>query len=67
MKMVNLFMSNKSIKHFPQGFFNVSGKPDAKENGWIQFYSEGSPNTGVPHYIFLERRVAARTKALQRV
>ena len=52
LEMVNLVMGKKSKRHFTQDFFGGSGKPDAKEKGWIQFYFEGSPIPGVSHKIF---------------
>ena len=52
LKMVNLIMGKKSKRHFPQDLFGGSGRSDAKEKGWIQYYFEGSPNPNVAHRIF---------------
>ena len=45
-------MGKKSKRHFPQDLFGGSGRSDAKEKGWIQYYFEGSPNPNVAHRIF---------------
>ena len=52
LKMLNLIMGKRSRKHFPQSLFGGSGKADAKEKGWIQYYFEGSPNPTIAHLIF---------------
>ena len=50
--MVKLILGKTSRQFFPQDLFGGSGKSDAKEKGWIQYYFEGSPNSDLVHRIY---------------
>ena len=52
LKMIDLSLGKKSKRHFPQDLFGGSGKLDAKNKEWIQYYFEGTTNPNVAHRIF---------------
>ena len=45
-------MVKKTKRNFPQDLFGGSGRSDATEKVWIQYYFEGSPTPNVAHRIF---------------
>ena len=63
MNLINLILGKRSRKYFPQTLLGGSDEDDAKDKGWIQYYFEGSPNSGLVHRLYKKEIPEGKRKA----